>query len=114
MFNKHFDYHLEDTNEAWFEHSNIGFKDNIDDRPLFDQYNSTISSSWHGPKFRLKREVHDLFYKSFTNYRISQVIDPLTFHPFIRCDIDNVDDDSLLVLKLTWNIIIQDHDTPIL
>lgn len=111
IYKKYFIYRIGSKENPWFEHSNIGFEGIIDDRPLFDQYNAHPLSSWSGPKFRLVRELHDIFCASSTHYRIHQVTDPATYDPVIRCDVDKLDDNTLLLLKLTWNIEVLNDGT---
>lgn len=110
-YNFYFDFDLEKDEVRWFEHSNIGFKGLEDERPLFKQYDSAPdSTSWSGPRFRLIPEVHDLLYRSFSDYRIRQQINPDTMHPFIRCEACNIEDEALIIMKLTWNIVVHKYD----
>lgn len=116
FYDSYFDYIIDSDdcdNFRWFEHSNIGFRGEEDERPMFNQYEDVIeSSSWAGPKFRLIPEIHNLLDRSFSHYRIKQIVDPETFHPYIRCEATNIEDSALILMKLTWNIVVHRYDIP--
>lgn len=95
------------TEKYWFEHSNVGFANNVDDRPIFHSYGGRSYTMDYSHKIRLCRELHDYLVELNCQYTVHVTIHPETFEPHSRCTITDISDESLLMLKLSHNVNIE-------